>query len=305
MMFQGMFAIITPALISGSFAERIKFSAFLLFAVLWTILVYSPLAHWVWSVDGWLLQRGAWDFAGGTVVHISSAISALAAVLLIGKRRGFPAEPMVPHNVPFTILGVGILWFGWFGFNAGSAVGANGTAALAFVNTNTAAAAAALGWMFTDWFRHGKPAVLGALSGGVAGLVAITPACGFVTPMAAILIGVLAGVICNLAVHLRNYLKFDDSLDVLGVHGVGGTLGAILTGVFCVEAYLTHGDEVFSRAYQVWIQIEGVLATYAYAFTVSFALLWLINKTIGLRVDVESEVDGLDLSQHGERGYDG
>lgn len=305
MMFQGMFAIITPALITGTFAERIKFSSFLVFAALWSLVVYAPLAHWVWSADGWLLKRGAWDFAGGTVVHISSAVSAGATLLFIGKRRGFPTEALLPHNVVHTVLGVGILWFGWFGFNAGSAVAANGTAALAFVNTNTAAGAALLSWMFTDWIRHGKPAVLGAVSGGVAGLVAITPACGFVSPMAALGIGLLAGVICNLAVHLRVKLKLDDSLDVLGVHGVGGTLGAILTGVFALEQYLVHGDETFSRAKQIWVQAEGVLATYAYAFIVSAILLFVINKVMGLRVDVEDEVEGLDLSQHGERAYDG
>lgn len=303
MMYQGMFAIITPALISGAFAERIKFGAFLVAMLLWATLVYDPLAHWVWNSEGWLYKAGALDFAGGTVVHISSAVSAAAVLFFVGRRRGFPHEAILPHNVPLTVLGVGILWFGWFGFNAGSALSASGQAVNAFVTTNTATGAAMLAWMVTDWIRHGKPAVLGAVSGAVAGLVAVTPACGFVSPLSSILIGALAGVACNLAVHLRYRRGLDDSLDVLGVHGVGGTLGAILTGVLCSEEYLKHGDAIFSRGQQILVQLLGVGATYVYGFVMSFAIFWLVDKTIGLRVRLEDEIEGLDQSQHGESAY--
>jgi Amt family ammonium transporter len=303
MMYQGMFATITPALITGAFAERIKFGPFLVFSLLWTTLVYDPLAHWVWGSDGWLYRAGALDFAGGTVVHISSAVSAGATLFFVKRRRGYPNEAILPHNVPFAVLGVGILWFGWFGFNAGSALGANAQAASAFVATNTGAAAAALGWMLTDWLRHGKPAVLGAVSGAVAGLVAITPACGFVSPVSAILIGGAAGVFCNLAVHLRHRFRLDDSLDVIGVHGVGGILGAVLTGVLCSADYLKHGDEVFSRGQQILVQLVGVGATIGFTFVMSFALLFAVDKLMGLRVSTEQEIEGLDLSQHGESGY--
>ncbi len=304
MVFQGMFAIITPALISGAYAERMKFSAMLIFSLLWSTLVYAPLAHWVWG-GGWLHSMGALDFAGGTVVHISSAISAGAALLFVGRRRGFPQEAILPHNLTHTVLGVGILWFGWFGFNAGSALAANGTAVLAFVTTNVAAGAGALGWMFTDWIRHGKPTVLGLVSGALGGLVGITPACGFVSPLGAIAIGAIAGVACNYAVHFRMRLKLDDSLDVLGVHGVGGTLGAILTGVFALPEFLVHGEEVYTRGYQIWVQFVSVIATYGFGFVMSLAIFFVADKLVGVRVDAEDEVQGLDLSQHGERAYDG
>jgi Amt family ammonium transporter len=303
MMFQGMFAIITPALISGAFAERMKFSGFLVFTLLWSTLVYDPIAHWVWGADGWLNKMGALDFAGGTVVHINSAVAAGAALIFVGKRHGFLSEPILPHNLSLTVLGGGILWFGWFGFNAGSALSAGGQAATAFVATNTGAAAAALTWMFTDWIRHKKPTVLGAVSGAVAGLVAITPACGYVTPLASLAIGAIAGVACSLAVNFRMRLRLDDSLDVLGIHGVGGTIGAVLTGVFCTEEFLKHGNEVFSRGHQIAVQFAGVGATYAYSFVASLILLFVVHKTIGLRVAKEEEIEGLDLSQHGESAY--
>jgi Amt family ammonium transporter len=290
MVFQGMFAIITVALITGAFAERIRFSAFLLFAVLWTTLIYDPLCHWVWGKGGWMGAMGALDFAGGTVVHISSGVSALAAALIIGPRKGFLREPMPPHNLPFSVIGAGLLWVGWFGFNAGSALGANGTAATAFVTTHVAASAAALSWLAVEWAQRGKPTVLGGISGAVAGLVAITPACGFVSPMAAIFIGGLAGVLCYFACSLKVKLGYDDSLDVVGIHGVGGTTGALLTGVFAA-----NGD--------VWIQFVSVVVTMAYCFVGAFVLLKLVDLTVGLRVSEEDEVQGLDLSQHGENAY--
>jgi Amt family ammonium transporter len=290
MVFQGMFAVITVALITGAIAERIKFSALLLFALLWTTFVYDPLCHWVWG-GGWMGSMGALDFAGGTVVHISSGVSALAAVLIMGKRRGYPQEPMPPHNLPFTIAGAALLWVGWFGFNAGSALAANGTAALAFVTTNTATAAAVLTWMFAEWANRGKPTGLGIASGAVAGLVAITPACGFVSPLASIVIGGVAGVLCFYACNMKARFGYDDSLDVVGIHGVGGTTGALLTGVFAGESG------------QFMIQLVSVVATMAYCFVVAFILLKICDAVIGLRVHEEDEVNGLDLSQHGETAY--
>ena len=297
MVFQGMFAIITVALITGAFAERIRFSAFLLFALLWTTLIYDPLCHWVWGKGGWIGAMGALDFAGGTVVHISSGVSALAAALIIGPRKGYLREPMPPHNLPFSVIGAGLLWVGWFGFNAGSALGANGTAAAAFVATHVAAAAAALGWLAIEWVQRGKPTVLGGISGAVAGLVAITPACGFVSPMAALVIGAIAGVLCYLACSLKVKLGYDDSLDVVGIHGVGGTTGAILTGVFAADGLIGGNPGL------VWIQFLSVVVTMVYCFVGSIILLKLVDLTVGLRVSEEDEVQGLDLSQHGENAY--
>ena len=305
MIYQGMFAIITPALITGAFAERMKFSGFLVFSLLWATLIYDPLCHWVWGKNGWMGAMGALDFAGGTVVHISSGVSALAAALVMGKRIGYPREPMMPHNLPFAVIGAGLLWVGWFGFNAGSALGANGLAATAFVATHVAAAAASVAWVLTEWSMRGKPTALGAISGAVAGLVAITPACGFVSPMAALIIGVAGGVACFYACHLKTHLGYDDSLDVVGVHGVGGTVGAILTGVFCQTAINPAGRDglLAGNPAQVLIQVESVLVTMVFCFVGALVLLKLVDATIGLRVRDEDEVNGLDLSQHGEAAY--
>jgi Amt family ammonium transporter len=306
-MFQGMFAIITVALISGALAERIKFSAYCIFVLLWTTLVYDPLAHWVWMSDGWLFKKGALDFAGGTVVHLSSGISALAALIFLGKRHGFPTERMAPHSLPLTMLGVGMLWFGWYGFNAGSAiVGANcsdaaaGLAGLAFTTTTIAPAAAGLSWMIAEWIHSGKPSALGFGSGVVAGLVVITPAAGFVQPGAAIILGLVAGVVCYGAVLLKAKLKYDDSLDAFGVHGVGGTTGAILTGIFATVGAkgLLAGD-----VKQFITQLIAVGAAGAYAFVVTVVIVFVLNKTIGIRVEKEDEVMGLDQTQHSESAY--
>jgi Amt family ammonium transporter len=298
--FQGMFAVITPALISGALVERVKFGAYTLFIFLWATLVYDPLAHWVWGEGGWLLELGALDFAGGTVVHISSGVSALAAILVLGKRRGYPGEAFVPHNLGLTLLGAGLLWFGWFGFNAGSALAANGTAAMAFTSTNVASAAGLLGWLLAEKMRFGKPSALGAASGCVAGLVAITPGAGFVTPGWAILVGLVAGFLCFQAVCLKNRFAYDDSLDVLGVHGVGGTWGALATGIF---ATVGAGSLVTGDLRQFGVQVVGVIATAAYAFIVTFVLCKLLDATIGLRADPNDELTGLDQTEHGEVGY--
>jgi len=305
MLFQMMFAVITPALITGAFAERKKFSTFLVFILVWATVVYDPLAHWVWGVGGWLRGLGALDFAGGTVVHISSGISALAAALVIGRRKGYGHQPMPPHNLPLTVMGASLLWFGWFGFNAGSALAANGLAAHAFMTTNTATAAAALGWMFTEWSSRGKPTVLGAASGAVAGLVAITPAAGFVTPMAAILIGAVAGVICYTACNLKSRLGYDDSLDVVGVHGVGGTWGALATGVFATKLVNEGGGDglLYGNPKQLWIQFVAVLVTWVLGFVMTTVILKVLDATMGLRVSDEDEMAGLDLSQHSETAY--
>jgi Amt family ammonium transporter len=305
MAFQLMFAIITPALITGTFAERIRFSAFLLFVVLWATLVYDPLAHWVWGVGGWLRKLGALDFAGGTVVHIASGVSALAAALLVGPRKGYGREPMPPHNLPFTVMGAAMLWVGWFGFNAGSALGANGLATSAFVVTNTAAAAAALGWMGAEWVRRGKPTVLGAASGAVAGLVAITPASGYVGPMASIAIGAVGGVLCFAACNVKTRLGYDDSLDVVGVHGIGGTWGALATGLFATKTINEAGGDglFYGNPAQLGVQAVGVLATWAFAFLGTVVLLKVVDALVGLRVTEEDEFLGLDLSQHSETAY--
>ncbi|MFB3895622.1 MAG: ammonium transporter [bacterium] len=305
MMFQGMFAIITPALITGAFAERKKFSAFLIFTLLWATFVYDPIAHWVWGTGGWLRSLGALDFAGGTVVHISSGAAALAAALVIGKRRGFGSEPMPPHNLVLTILGAGILWFGWFGFNAGSAITSGALSTNAFVVTNTACAAAALSWMAIDWFLRGKPTALGVASGAVAGLVAITPGSGFVGPLSAIIIGAVAGIISNLAIMFRMKLRIDDSLDVVSVHGLGGTWGALATGLFAQKAINASGANglFFGNPGLVGVQFLSIAVSWGYSFILTFILLKLVDKVIGLRVSDEDEETGLDVSQHGESGY--
>ncbi|MEE9201953.1 MAG: ammonium transporter, partial [Dehalococcoidia bacterium] len=273
MIFQAMFAIITPALIVGAFAERIKFKTLLIFTVLWSTFVYSPIAHWVWGVGGWLGNLGALDFAGGTVVHISSGVAALAAVLVMRRRLGFGREAMEPHNVPFIVLGAALLWFGWFGFNAGSALAANGLAVNAFVVTNTAAAMAALTWMTLSWWRGGRPSAVAAASGAVAGLVAITPAAGFVGPMAAVVIGLGAGAFCYWACRLRAHLKLDDSLDVWGVHGVGGTWGAIATGIFATAAIGGTNGLLYGNAGQLGTQFIAVGVTWAFSFTMTIIIL--------------------------------
>ncbi|HET8576221.1 MAG TPA: ammonium transporter, partial [Methylomirabilota bacterium] len=305
MLFQMMFAVITPALITGAFAERKRFSTFLIFIVAWATLVYDPLAHWVWGAGGWLRNLGALDFAGGTVVHISSGISALAAALVIGRRKGYGHSPMPPHNLPMTVMGASLLWFGWFGFNAGSALAANGLAAHAFTTTNTATAAAALGWMFTEWSSRGKPTVLGAASGAVAGLVAVTPAAGFVTPMAAIVIGAVAGVLCYTACNFKTRLGYDDSLDVVGVHGVGGTWGALATGLFATKAVNDAGGDglFYGNPHQLWVQIIAIVVTWILGFVVTAIILKVLDAVMGLRVSDEDEVAGLDLSQHSETAY--
>ena len=299
-MFQGMFAIITVALISGAIAERMKFSTYCVFILLWSTLVYDPLAHWVWGEGGWLAGHGDLDFAGGTVVHLSSGISALVAALIVGKRKGYPMERMFPHNLPMTLLGAGLLWFGWFGFNAGSALAANGSAALAFTTTQTAAAAGGLSWMLAEWIKMGKPSALGVASGIVAGLVVITPAAGFVTPGAALIMGLMAGVVCYGGVLMKHKFGYDDSLDAFGVHGIGGAFGAILTGVF---ATVGAAGLIAGNPGQVLIQLVGVVATGLYAAVVTAILLIVLKSVMGLRVSKEDEVVGLDQTAHHESGY--
>jgi Amt family ammonium transporter len=304
--FQLTFAIITPALIVGAFAERMKFSAMLWFMGLWSILVYAPIAHMVWSGDGALMwDMGVLDFAGGTVVHINAGIAALVAVLVLGKRKGYPTTAMPPHNLTLTVVGAGMLWVGWFGFNAGSAVAADGNAGMAMAVTQIATATAALAWMLSEWVSHGKPSVLGIASGAVAGLVAITPASGTAGPMGAIAIGAIAGVGCFLAsTKLKRALGYDDSLDAFGVHAVGGIIGAILTGVFADAALGGKGlAEGMTIGSQVWVQTQGVIFTVVYTAIVSYIILKVLDLVMGLRVDEDSETMGLDLSQHDERGY--
>jgi Amt family ammonium transporter len=303
MLFQLMFAIITPALITGAFAERAKFSTFLVFVVLWSTLVYCPVAHWVWGNGGWLRELGALDFAGGTVVHINAGVAALVAAFLFGRRIGFGDEPMEPHDVTYVILGTALLWFGWFGFNAGSAVAAGGLATNAFVVTNTAAAAAALTWMGLSWWLTGKPSVVGAASGAVAGLAAITPASGFVSAMPAILIGMGAAFLCYMAVRLRGVFKFDDTLDVFGVHGVSGTWGVLATGIFATAAVGGVGGVVDGEVGQLAKQLVAIGAIWGYSFVVTFLILKVLDLVMGLRVSEEEELAGLDVSHHGERAY--
>ena len=305
MIYQMMFAVITPALITGAFAERFKFSTFLVFTLLWALLVYNPVAHWVWGIGGWIRDLGALDFAGGTVVHITSGVSALAAALVVGRRRGFGIENMAPHNLPMTVTGAAILWFGWFGFNAGSALAAGELSTSAFVATHLAAATATLSWVFAEWAHRRKPTVLGAASGCVAGLVAITPASGYVQPMAAIAIGLAAGAVCYGAVMLKGRFGYDDSLDVVGVHCVGGTLGALATGLFATTAVNAGGADglFYGNPKLLAVQALAVAVSLVYSFAVSYGLLKLLDKTMGLRVGDENESLGLDLTQHGEAGY--
>lgn len=305
MAFQMMFAVITPALITGAFAERMKFSTFLVFSLIWATVIYDPLAHWVWAVGGWLRNYGALDFAGGTVVHISSGASALACALVLRSRIGYGKEHMAPHNLPMTVLGAALLWFGWFGFNAGSAVASGALATSAFVVTNTATAAAALAWLIVEWMYRGKPTVLGAASGAVAGLVAITPASGFVGPMASILIGVGAGVLCYMAVVTKAKLGYDDSLDVVGIHGVGGTWGALATGIFASKAINAAGADglLYGNPGQLIIQAGAVVVSIGFAFVGTFIILKVLDGAMGLCVSEEEERMGLDLSQHEERAY--
>ncbi len=305
MIFQMMFAVITPALITGAFAERMKFSSFLVFTLLWATFIYDPLAHWVWAVGGWVRNLGALDFAGGTVVHISSGISALACAIVLRQRLGYGREHMSPHNLPMTVLGASLLWFGWFGFNAGSAVASGALATSAFVVTNTATATAALAWMFAEWMYRGKPTVLGAASGAVAGLVAITPASGFVGPMPSIVIGLGAGVFCYLAVLWKSKLGYDDALDVVGIHGIGGIWGALATGLFASKAINAAGADglFYGNPAQFGIQAMAVLISVVFAFTGTFIILKLVDGLMGLRVSEEEERMGLDLSQHDERAY--
>jgi Amt family ammonium transporter len=306
MIFQMMFAVITPALIAGAFAERMKFTGFLLFTLLWATFVYDPLAHWVWAIGGWLRNMGALDFAGGTVVHISSGIAGLACALYLGKRKGYGTEAMPPHSLPLTVLGAALLWFGWFGFNAGSALSAGPLATVAFIVTNTATAAAALAWMAAEWIHRGKPTVLGAASGAVAGLVAITPASGFVTVLSSILVGIGAGVFCYIATSIvKNKLGYDDSLDAFGVHGIGGTWGAIATGLLATKLVNPAGGDGFfyGNPKQLMIQIIAVAASWAFSFIGTMIILKVVDSLVGLRVTTEEEQIGLDLSQHNERGY--
>ena len=303
--FQMMFAIITPALITGAFAERKRFKAFVLFAVAWSTVVYAPIAHWVWSPDGWLVGLGVLDFAGGTVVHLSSGVAALVAALFIGRRAGLIEPATEPHDVPMTVLGAGLLWFGWFGFNAGSALGANGLAATAFVTTNTAAAMAAITWVTISWMHRGSPSVLGAAIGAVAGLVAITPAAGYVTPAAAILIGLGVGVVCYAASQLRLRSRVDDALDVFSVHGVGGAFGALATGVFATLAVNPAGVDgaLSGNLAQLGVQTLGVAVVGIYSAIATAGLLLVINLFVPIRVNGPAEEAGLDLAQHGEIAY--
>ena len=316
MLFQGMFFIITPALICGAFAERMKFSTMVVFMVLWGTLVYCPLCHWVWGggilayggVHSSITAGGALDFAGGTVVHISSGISALVCALLIGKRLGFGSEPMPPHNLTYTAIGASLLWVGWFGFNAGSALAADGIAASAFATTHFGAAAGAVAWATMEWITRGKPGILGTCSGAVAGLVCVTPAAGFVQPISGLIMGLAAGVVCFFAcTTIKNKFGYDDSLDAFGVHGVGGTLGAVLTGVFATRAVWDIGEGtplgLIEGGTVIVGQIVAVVITCIFAAVVTFILLKVLDLTMGLRVSREAEVEGLDLSQHGEEGY--
>jgi len=305
MMFQMMFAVITPALITGAFAERFKFKTYLVFTLLWATFVYDPLAHWVWGAGGWIKNLGALDFAGGLVVHVSSGVSALAAAILIGKRRGYGQEPMPPHNMTMTLIGVALLWFGWFGFNAGSAVASGALATSAFVATHISASAAALSWMFAEWYTRGKPTVLGAASGAVAGLVAITPASGYVGPLTALAVGAIGGVLCFAGIRLKEIFKYDDSLDTVGVHGVGGAWGAIATGLFASKVINASGNNglFYGNFSLLGVQVLGVAVAAAYSFAATWVLLMILDRTMGVRVFGDDEVDGLDVSQHGESGY--
>jgi Amt family ammonium transporter len=301
-----MFAVITPALITGATADRLKFGAYAVFIGVWLVLVYAPIAHWVFSPAGWLFKRGALDFAGGTVVHVNAGVAALAAILVLGKRRGWPREAMPPHSLPLTLLGTGILWFGWFGFNAGSALGANALAAAALMNTTTAAAAGMLGWLIVEKLKDSHATTLGAASGAVAGLVAITPCAGFVNPLASIVIGLAAGVLCVLAIQLKFRFGYDDALDVVGVHLVGGILGSLLLGLFATKTVnAAGGDGLFAGGglHLLGEQALAVGVTLVYSFVVSFAIAKVIDLVMGLRVPADDEAQGLDITQHAEHAY--
>jgi Amt family ammonium transporter len=306
-MFQAMFAIITPALFTGSIADRIKFAPFVVIIAVWSVLVYAPIAHWVWSANGWLFSLGAEDFAGGTVVHANAGAAGLALALVLGKRKGWRKDPMRPHNLPFVLLGAALLWFGWFGFNAGSALAANDTAAVAFTTTNTATAAAMIGWLITEKFRDGHPTTLGAASGAVAGLVAITPACGFVTPVGSIVLGLVAGAVCCLATGIKFRLGFDDALDVVGVHLVGGVLGALLIGFLGAAVTGIGADGLFYGGgfTQMGKQCAAVGASVAYSFVVTYIIAKVVGLLMGgLRVSEDIETEGLDVNLHAESAYD-
>ena len=305
MIYQCMFAVITPALITGAFAERMRFGPFLLFSLLWATFVYNPLAHWIWGSGGWLSTLGALDFAGGVAVHLSSGVAALAAVIIMGKRQGYGTEELKPHNLPMTILGAGLLWFGWFGFNAGSALSAGSLAGSAFVATHIAGTTGALAWIAMEWKFIGKATTLGAASGAVAGLATVTPASGFVGPLSAALIGIAAGVCCYLGIKLKNKLRYDDSLDVVGIHGVGGVLGLFATGLFASKAVNPNGaDGLFNgNASQLGIQLIAILVTILYAFVVTFVILKFVDRLFGLRLPEQQELSGLDLTQHDETAY--
>ncbi len=306
MLFQGMFAVITPALIIGAFAERIKFSAFLIFSILWAVLVYNPVAHWIWGEGGWLAKLGFIDFAGGVVVHLTAGIAAIVMCILIGKRKGFPETPMIPHNVPMVYLGLTLLWFGWFGFNGGSALAANSVAAYAFVATNTAAATAGITWAFIEWLTLGAPTTVGTATGAVAGLAAVTPASGFISPISAIFIGIISACVCFFFVAVvKQKLSYDDSLDVFGVHGIGGIIGTLCAGLFAQTAVNPSGPNglFFGNPHQFLIQLVGVSVAFVYTLTLTFVIGKLVDIWVGLRVSDEDEEMGLDVSQHKESAY--
>lgn len=305
MLFQAMFAVITPALITGAFAERMRFKAFLIFGALWSLVIYVPICHWVWAPGGWLQQLGAMDFAGGIVVHISSGIAALCCAIVLGRRKGYGHDEFTPHNLTMTLVGTGLLWFGWFGFNAGSALAANRVAVTAFVATNTAGAAAAVAWMFIEWWHRGKPTALGVASGAIAGLAAVTPASGYIGPMPAIAIGLVASVLCYSAIMLKGRLGYDDSLDVFGVHGVGGVWGVLATGLFASTALNAAVTDpgLFLGGKLILKQLLAAVVVSAYSFIGTFILLKLTGIFTPLRAEKEDEEAGLDLSQHGEVGY--
>lgn len=305
MIYQAMFAVITPALISGAIAERMKFSSFLVFTVIWTTIVYDPVAHWVWGTGGWMKNMGVLDFAGGIVVHVTSGISALAAALVIGKRKGYLHEAMTPHNLPMTVIGAGILWFGWFGFNAGSALSAGPLSVMTFIATHSSAVAATVIWVLIEWVHRGKPTMFGAATGAIAGLATVTPASGYVGPLSALAIGLLAGAVCYISLNMKNRLGYDDSLDAFGVHGVGGILGTLATGFFAQKLLNPAGADglFFGGSGLLLNQLVGVVVTAFYSFVVTVIILKLLDWTMGLRLSAEDEFEGLDLSQHGESGY--
>jgi Amt family ammonium transporter len=303
--FQMMFAVITPALISGAFAERISFRAYVVFIIAWSMLVYVPVAHWMWADGGWLHELGAMDFAGGIVVHLTAGLSALVCAIVVGKRLGYPKHRVLPHDLTMTLTGAGLLWFGWFGFNAGSAPSSGHVAALAFVTTHLGASGGALGWLAVEWRHRGKPTALGVASGLVAGLATITPAAGFVAPWAALVIGLAAGAVCYRAVLLKDHFGYDDSLDAFGVHGVGGVLGALLTGVFAQKVLNADGADgaLFGNVHQLVVQATACAATGVYSIALTFGIVKAIDRTIGLRVPEADEREGLDATQHGEEAY--